>query len=129
MTSHRNSDLVFECDECGQYEEGLDPHNFVGEWEELKATKGWRCFPKDGGGWNHFCRDCVKDWGRRQREQRPGAVPNKQREAVGQARSEWRRNNLQRPSAPNARPSVRPARPGSRPASRRNQSDETPPWE
>jgi len=66
VTTHRDGDLCFECDECGALREFAEGADFLDSWTELKEDEGWRC-SKKGGQWKHFCRRCVYAWVQEQR--------------------------------------------------------------
>lgn len=53
--------LAFACDGCP---ETIEPESqsFSEGWAEAKE-KGWVCFSKRGGGFEHYCPSCKEDLG------------------------------------------------------------------
>ena len=117
MTTLRNGDLAFECDECGQLDEGHDPDDYHGAWGMLKEN-GWRAFQKNGK-WQHGCPDCVRAFAREQ------SGVDKRRDEIGRQRRDWM---AQRRKGAGDVPREAQRRNEPAPPPRRRSNDR-PPWE
>jgi hypothetical protein len=68
----RGNNVWWSCDDCGEESDEEINDDFKEAWERLKKN-GWRARPeKYGGGWDHYCPDCVRGYGRKGNEIPPG---------------------------------------------------------
>lgn len=61
MLDRQGNHVVFECDGCGETEEGRGVYgrdDFTFFWEELR-DQGWLA-QKVGDDWQHWCLDCSR---------------------------------------------------------------------